>query len=152
MNIPSITAKGFTLVELLVVFSILVIIVSLTMIGFRNYAGFQQYNQAVNDVVFVLNEARLSARSAKGDEAHGVKVTTDSLTQFVGDAFTSGDPENITSSYELVTLTHDLAGGVDEIRFEKLTGLPSATGTITIVGTAFEATTTIEVTGTGVVQ
>lgn len=146
------TLTGFTLIEVLITLSLLAFVATLSIIGFQNFARFQQYNQAVSDVTFVLEQARLSARSAVADESHGVKLAATSLTEFSGNAFVIGDPDNVVHTYELVTLQYDLTDGVDEIVFQKLTGLPSATGTITVVGAIFTASTTIEITGAGVVQ
>jgi prepilin-type N-terminal cleavage/methylation domain-containing protein len=152
MDWPKKTTRGFTLVEVLIGLSIMVLIASFAVVGFRNYAQFQQYNQAISDVVFILNQTRLSARSAEDDAAHGVKFSSGGMTQFIGDTYVVGDPDNVLTTYGLVTLQHDLSGGVDEIVFEKLTGLPTATGTVTIEGVDFTASTTIEITSTGVVQ
>ncbi len=146
------TLIGFTLIEMLITLSLLALVATLSIIGFQNFARFQQYNQAVSDVTFVLEQARLSARSAVADESHGVKLDTASLTEFTGSTFVGGDPDNIVHTYGLITLQHGLTGGADEIVFQKLTGLPSATGTVTVVGAIFTASTTIEITGAGVVQ
>lgn len=152
MNRHGKRVQGFTIIEVLVVLSILAVMASVAIIGFRDYARFQQYNQAVNDVVFILNQTRLSARSAESDAAHGVKFSSGGITQFTGNAYIAGNPSNITNTYGLVTLQYALSNGVDEIVFEKLTGLPTATGTVTVVGLSFTASTTITVTSTGVVQ
>jgi len=146
------TASGFTLIELLVVIAFMAVIIAILMTGFRDYARFQQYNQAVSEVQFVLNQARTLARSADADASHGVKFTGNSITQFTGDAYVASDPENVTTTYPLVTLTPDLTGSVDEIVFTKLTGLPTATGTILIEGSQYDASTTVTITGVGVVQ
>lgn len=143
---------GFTLIELVVVTSLLVLVAAISITGFRNFAGFQQYNQAVSDVEFLLNQTRLSARSAEGDESHGIKFATSSTTVFTGDVYDSLDAANEVTTYQLITLEANLTGGTDEIIFSKLTGLPSATGTIVVTGTTFAASTTLEITDTGVIQ
>ena len=143
---------GFTLVEIIVVAALIAIIASVIMYGFSNYAGFQQYNSAVSDVSFLLKQSNMRARSAEGDSSYGVKFTSNSLTQFVGDAYSAADPDNETTTYELITFNLELTGGTDEIIFNKLTGLPSATGTIEVNGVHFTASTTIEVTEAGVIQ
>lgn len=146
------TTHAFTLIEVLAVIAILAIIVTISVVGFRNFASFQQYNQAVSDVTFLLNQTRLDARSAVADASHGIKIDPTSLTRFVGDAYVFGDPDNETVDYSLITFTVDLSDGGDEIIFSKLTGLPSATGTVTVTGTRFTGSTTLEITGAGVVQ
>ena len=152
MHARSQKIEAFTLLEILVIIAILGMIFALAVTGFRNFASFQQYNQAVSDATFILNQTRSDARSAVSDESHGIKIGATSLTRFTGDTFSAVDPTNVTTDYNLVTFTTDLTGGTDEIIFNKLTGLPSATGTITVVGVAFEASTTVEITAAGVVQ
>jgi type II secretory pathway pseudopilin PulG len=144
--------RGFTLVEILVILAILVLVIGFVTIGFRNFASFQQYNQAVSEVRFMLETTQQQARSANDDASHGVKFSPSSLISFVGDAYVVGDPQNDTATYSLVTLQYDLTGGADEVIFAKLTGLPSATGTVTIIGERFIASTTIEITAAGVIQ
>ncbi len=144
--------KGFTLVEVIVVVSIMVTLIGMAVVGFKNFASFQQYNQAVNSVEFVLNETRLSARSAESDSSHGVKFTANSITQFVGDTYSAIDPSNKVTTFTLVTLNPVLTGGVDEIVFTKLTGLPVASGIVEVSGVSFSAVTDIEITSGGIVQ
>lgn len=131
---------------------ILLIIAAILMVGFQNFASFQQYNQAVGDVQFVLDQTRMNARNAVADSAHGVAFFSDSISQFVGNTYTAGDPQNSESTYSLITITTDLAGGVDEVVFEKLTGLPSATGTVTVTGTNFAASTTLTISEAGIIE
>jgi prepilin-type N-terminal cleavage/methylation domain-containing protein len=144
--------QGFSLVETLVVIALVVFVAALMVIGFRNFASFQQYNQALESVEFILEESRLSAKSAVGDSSHGVKFTNTSITRFVGDTYSAGDPQNITTTFNLVTLSYSFSGGVDEVVFAKLTGLPSATGTVTVEGSQFSASTSVTVSKTGVIQ
>ncbi len=138
--------------EVLVVVAIIAILVGFAIVGFRNYAAFQQFNQAVSEVTFALNQTRMNARAAEQDESHGVKFTTTGLTQFVGSTYVAGAPQNVTTTYQLVTLQYDLTDAADVIVFNKLTGLPSATGTVIVEGTDFNASTTITITETGVIQ
>jgi prepilin-type N-terminal cleavage/methylation domain-containing protein len=143
---------GFTITELLVVIALMLIVAGFLLVGIRNYASYQQYNQAASEVKFNLNQTRVRARSAVSDESHGIKFEADRMTQFIGDAYLASDPDNELTVYQLVTIQTDLTGGVDEIVFNKLTGLPSATGTVTVSGTAFSASTTIQITNSGVVE
>lgn len=144
--------QGFTLVELLVGFSIIVLIVGFATIGFRNFATYQKFEQEVVAVKSALVEARVDARSAIGEEAHGIKFFTSSIVLFQGTTYSAVDPNNETVTFDTVTLIPTLTGGVDEIVFTQLTGLPSATGTIDVVGITFVSTTTLEVTAAGVIQ
>lgn len=152
MGYFSSSQKGFSLVELLIVVSLIALISGFLVIGFQNFASYQQYKQAVGDVEFSLNQSKVKARSAVSDSKHGIKFANDRITKFVGSTYSVSSPTNEVIIYSLVTLQANLTGGVDEIIFNKLSGLPSATGTIVISGTIFSASTTIEVTDSGVIQ
>lgn len=152
MRLPSSQQKGFTLIEILIVITIVVMISGLLMVGFQNFASYQQFNQAAGDVEFTLKQTRLNARSALVDQPHGVHFSTNSITQFYGGTYVPGDPNNQVIQYELVTIDPYLTSGVDTIVFSKLTGIPSATGTVVISGTRFSASTTIKITDAGVIQ
>lgn len=144
--------SGFTLLELLLVISIAVVIMGISFAGFQNYASFQQYNQAVGDAQFTIKQARSNALLAANDMAHGVKILPDSIIYFAGDTYVAGAPSNEVTTYTLVTFQPTLTDGVDEIVFAKLTGLPSATGTILISGSDYPETTTLSISKSGVIQ
>lgn len=146
------TKAAFSLVELLVVLSLLVLITVIVVTGFQNYARYQEYDQAVAGVSAVLNDARTQARASELGQAHGVKISAGSVTTFVGTIYSAGDTKNVTSAFNNVTITPALSGGVTSIVFNSLTGIPTATGTLTIVGKGHTATTTITISNTGVIQ
>jgi prepilin-type N-terminal cleavage/methylation domain-containing protein len=152
MKINRLHSKGFSVIEVLAVMLILSIVAGFTMIGFQNYARYQQYNQAVNDVQFILKQTRLAARNAQNDSDHGIHFANDSITRFVGDTFASGAAGNTVIPYSLVTIQWNLTAGVDDIVFDKLTGLPSATGTIMLSGNNYSGSTTFSLSEVGVIQ
>jgi type II secretory pathway pseudopilin PulG len=145
-------SNGYTVVELLVVLAIMIIVAAVVMSGFRNYARYQEYNQAVTTVRTVLQDAKLKARSSEGGQAHGVKVLSGSLVVYPGTTYSAGNSANKTTTVSDVSLVPAFTGGVTEITFSNLTGLPSATGTIQVVGTNHSATTIIEITRSGGIQ
>ena len=144
--------RGFTVVELLVAFAVIAIATAIVVSGFRNYARYQEYNQAVSTVRAVLYDARMQARASEGGQARGVKVFGSSLVVYPGTTYSAGNGANRTTTFTNVTLVSALTGGVTEFSFSNLTGLPSATGTIQVVGVGHVATTTIEITAAGGIQ
>jgi type II secretory pathway pseudopilin PulG len=145
-------SKGYTIIELLVVLAVIIIATAVVMSGFRNYAKYQEYNQAVTAVRAVLQDAKLKARSSEGGQAHGVKVLSGSIIVFPGTTYSALNSANKTTTFTNVTLTPSFVGGGTELTFANLTGLPSATGTIQVVGVGYTATTTIEITAAGGIQ
>lgn len=143
---------GFTLVELLIVITILAIVFTFLLTGFRDFARFQEYTQAVSDVTFQLQQAQTNARSAINDTAHGVHIDADSITLFSGTTYNTSDPNNEVITYDNVVFTTNLSGGSDTIVFTELTGLAQATGTVSITGTSHTATTQVTVTTAGIIE
>ncbi len=124
----------------------------MSIVGFQNFAKFQRYEQSVAEIISLIEESRADARSAVGEERHGIKLFGTSIVQFSGDSYVGGSPTNVTTNFNNVTLIYDFQGGVDEIVFAQLTAVPNATGTIDIVNTDIPATTTIAITAAGVIQ
>jgi prepilin-type N-terminal cleavage/methylation domain-containing protein len=147
-----INQQGFTLIELLVVIAIMAVLLATSVAGFRGYARYQEYDAAVAGTLTALNAARAEARAANFNSAHGVKFTSNSVTTFVGTIYNAGASTNEVLSFPNVVITTSLAGGVSELYFSPVTGLPNVTGTVMIVGNAHEATTTITINGAGVIQ
>ena len=144
--------KGFTIVELIVVLAIISIIAGFTFFGFKNYSTYQQYDQALGTVKATLVDARVRARSSETGNGQGVKVLPTSIIVFTGSSYSAGASTNVTTAISGAVLTPTFSNGTNEIVFNNLTGLPTATGTILIQGTQFSASTTIEITATGVIQ
>ncbi len=144
--------RGFTLVEIIIVISILALIAAISVASFQDFARFQRYEQSVARIVSLIEESRTDARSAVGEERHGIKVLGTSIIQFSGDSYVVGDASNVTTNFNDVTLVPDFQGGVDTIIFSQLTAVPTATGTIDIINPDIPATTTIAITAAGVIQ
>lgn len=144
--------NGFTLIELLVVISLLIIIVTISTLGFQNFAQYQRYDYAVATVKTALLNSHTAARNAEGGDAHGVKFSTTNITLFTGETYTIGNPSNEIISFSDVTFITNFSGGTDEVIFTELSGFPTATGTIQIIGSVHTATTTVVVTSTGGIQ
>lgn len=143
---------GFTLVELLIVIAIFAVLAGIAVVGFQNYARYQNFDQEIAAVQATIADTKVKARSSENGEAHGIKVTANTLTVFSGATYSAIDPDNEVYTFDAITLTPTFTGGTDEIIFANLTGLPSATGTVLMTGVYYSATRTVEVTGTGVIQ
>ena len=56
--------EGFTLIEILVVFSIVAVLSGIGIASFASYSRTQQLNQTANNIKLLVNEARFNALSA----------------------------------------------------------------------------------------
>jgi prepilin-type N-terminal cleavage/methylation domain-containing protein len=143
-------SKGFTVVEIVVVIAVLVMLSAVAMIGFQNYAAYQRFDQSVAGVAAKLRETVVSARSSTGGTAHGVLVSPHSLTTFTGSTYNSMSPTNVLYDFSYVTLTPSFSDSGTLVVFENVTGLPSATGTILVVGQNDSGTNTLTISAGGI--
>ena len=143
---------GFTLAELLVSLSIIVLLVSGAVYGFQSYGRYQEYEQAVAGIIGTIQQARVEARAADSDGAYGVHLEANRIVTYVGSTYTAGAASNQVYSFKNVTLTPALTGSATNIIFEPLTGRPNVSGTISLAGSLHLATTTVTISGGGVIQ
>ena len=121
--------RGFTLMEALLSIALIGVIAS---IGIPIYQIFQNRNDLdIAAVTFVQSarRAQLLSRAVDGDERWGVRVDPGSITLFTGDDFPSRDQERD----EVFDISGTISvSGMQETVFERFTGEPQATGTLTL--------------------
>jgi len=124
--------SGFTIIELLVVMAIMAIVVAFSVTAIQSYAQQQQLRAAEAELVSLFRETKQRTVAAESDTQFGLRLATSSITRFVGDTYDPAAANNLQVLFSGVALTSSFANGVDEIQFARLTGVPSATGTIMI--------------------
>jgi len=144
--------RGFSIIELLVVISIFALIVGFAVVGFQNYARYQEFEYSATETAALIEQARVDSRSAIGNVSHGVFIQPSSITVFAGNVYDSMDVTNQITTFNNVRFEHSLSDAGDVVIFSQLKGLPSATGTISIIDDSLPATTTLSVTLSGIVQ
>jgi prepilin-type N-terminal cleavage/methylation domain-containing protein len=121
--------KGFSLMELLIVISIIIIFGS---VSAPSYFRFQQGNNlqvAFESINNSFNNAKTKARSVQQDSVWGVKITNTDATVFLGNSYAGRN----TSFDEKVSFPGGINySGPAEIIFNKLTGYPVVSSTITL--------------------
>lgn len=141
--------RGFTLVELFVVIVILTgltAIVSTSMISFSRHQAFNSFGSGVE--LDILEQQRRSIASVENTE-FGVDLTSSIIGYFASTTASTSHTTNVPSD---VTIGATLTGGATSFKFERLTGIPSATGTITLYSAGANATRTIIMRDSGLVE
>ena len=90
---------GFTLLELIVVFSVIAIISTVGVVSFSNYNKSQELSQAVSDIVTLLNSAKSNSRSQiKAGECDRRGAQNQPIYTLEGYriAIDSGEPSTVT--------------------------------------------------------
>lgn len=146
-------AAGFSLIELLMVISIIVIILGVSMDSLSEYAARQAFAKTVTEVRDGTAAARQKTLAAVNDLVHGVHVESDEVVFFEGKAYVDGAVDNeIVSLPDYITASASFTGSVQTATFTRLTGLPSAAGTITLTNAKTGTNAIITINATGLVE
>ncbi len=142
---------GFTLVEIIVVIAILGVIATISVVAFVNMNKSSMLRAARDEVYGALSFARERTLASENNMVYGVHLSTSSVTRFDGGTYTAGSAGNVVYSFgAVVSATSTLITQNPNIIFQRLTGVPSATGTIFIRNG--ESTTTVQIHGSGLVE
>lgn len=149
------TNRGFTFIEFITALSIFVV---LAVMSVGVYFAFRPQNVLEADarrVESVLRLARTRTLSSLNSSNFGVYMEAAQVVLFEGSAYDSGDPGNeifeLASVNEIYDIT--LAGGGDEVVFDKLTGTTEQAGTVSLRVKADSAQTrTVYIQGIGAIS
>lgn len=152
-HIPYSTRRGFTALELLIVIAILGILLATIVPSFLNFRRYSILNTETQELVTIINRARLLSVSSKNDQQFGVHLDAGNVVLFQGATYTAGTSTNEAHSFNpALTLSPiTINGGGADVLFEKVTGATAqnATTTLLVIGTT--ASTTVIIRPTGVV-
>jgi len=145
--------KGITALELLIVLAILGIIILIVLPQFGSMRANQVMKDATSDIISALDKARSQTLASINSSEYGVHFQSDRVIIFKGQVFSSGAADNETILITTpVNISNVTLGGVSstsgDIYFNRLYGVPSATGTITVSTSSLSNTITISATGT----
>jgi len=126
---PHEQTRGFTLIEILIVLSVLGLLVTLTENALRSSVSQIGLQNTATTYTQTLRRAQALSIAGRGDSAWGVRIATTSITLFKGATFASRDTAYDEEYKPGVSYT---VSGVSDISFLKLSGLPSTIGTTTI--------------------
>ncbi len=137
--------KGFTLIELIVVFSIISILSTFSIASFVNYSRAQTLDGAKNDVISMLNVAKSRSQSQIIPTGCSGTLLSYSVTVYKDN---SGAPTYPIGSY---VLTATCSGNATPIQLllKKLTSGLNFDATLTTISTVSFSVLTGAVTGTG---
>ncbi|MDO8430365.1 MAG: prepilin-type N-terminal cleavage/methylation domain-containing protein [Candidatus Taylorbacteria bacterium] len=134
--------KGFSLVEVLVVITIMGIILAIVMYSFSAARSKKQVEIAIDSINFKLEQAKANAIAGKNGNNFGVQFSTTTYVYFSGNSYNPADITNSSSTIEAnLQITKNFSDGGSVIIFSRLTGFPQATGTITVTNTSNASST-----------
>ncbi len=141
--------KGFTMIEILIVLAIIAIMIAVVLPSFSQMRKNEVLKSAVEDVASAINKAKSQSQSSIDSSEYGVHFETNQAVIFSGTAYSAVAASNqrvaITSPASITSIT--LSGGGSDIYFDRLSGEPNKTGTITISNGLTSKIITISATG-----
>ncbi len=144
--------NGFTLIELLVVVAIFGLLITVTITSLIEYRDIQVAKSSVTEVVSIIKETRQKTVAAETITQFGVYIASSSLTVFEGNVYDISNLTNKTFSIPGMSLSAQFSDGSSTLIFTRLTGEPSATGTIDIGYPRLNSTTTITIKEAGLIE
>ncbi len=145
--------KGITALEILLGVAILGILAVIVLPQFSKIKENQVLKNTVGDIISTLHDAQSKTLASVNSSSYGVHFQSDRIISFKGVVFSANDPNNKTvniagpANISNVTLA-GISGTSGDIYFERLSGAPDKTGTITISTPSASKIITISATGT----
>lgn len=144
--------RGFSLLELVIVIAILGVLVATIVPSFLKFRQSSVLNTETQELVTIINRARLLSVSSKNDQQFGVHFEAGQVVLFSGATYSAAATTNEAHVFSpAITLSSfTINGGGSEVLFQKVTGATNqnATTTLMVVGTT--ASTTVIVRPTGI--
>lgn len=145
--------KGFTFIEVITVIAVIAIIATISAAAFQNIYRTSSLRAAESEVYRALTDARTRTLASEDDTVYGVHLSTSAVTRFVGGTYSAGSVTNKTYTFEGgVYATGTLAISGANIIFTRLTGEPSATGTLYMVSADETASSSVVMYGSGLIE
>jgi prepilin-type N-terminal cleavage/methylation domain-containing protein len=145
--------KGFTLMEILVVLGILAILTTIGMTSFRNSSVRVNLEQQSAIALSLVEEARNNSLASLNNSEYGIRFSSTTVTLFQGKTYSSGASNKTHVFTNGVYASPINISGGNDIYFNRLTGEPSATGTVTFKITADQSLfKVLIINGTGIIE
>ncbi len=144
--------KGISLLEILTVLAIIGILAGVIIPQFSKTRESQVLKSAVADILASITKARGQTLSSLNSSEYGVHFEETQVAIFKGKIFSAGDPLNetisITSPAKVTNVTLGGASSTSgDMYFNRLYGVPSVAGTVTLSTGNYTKMITISATG-----
>lgn len=121
--------NGFTLIELLLSVTVISIIAATSMPLFVTYQNQNEIHLKGQEITSMLRRAQLYARTSNDNSEWSVAIQSGAATLYKGTTYATRD----VSLDETTVLPASITpSGLSAVTFSKLTGIPTATGSITL--------------------
>ena len=141
--------KGINIIEFIIIFTILSAIFAIVLPELSKSRENQVVKSAVQEMLSSIDKARSQTLSSLNSSEYGVHFQSDKVIIFKGKVFSALDSnnENIEIVSPAFISTVSLTAGAGDLYFSRLSGVPSATGTVVVSSPNLSKTITISATG-----
>ncbi len=126
--------EGFTILELIITIAILFILGSISIIGMSNISNKSYLNSDVETVKSALLKARTMSINGVDGIEHGIYLASTSVTIFKGVNFVGTSIDSVYNLNHGVISSVSFSNATTSLYFNKITGSPSASGTLVLSG------------------
>ncbi len=135
--------------EALILVAVIGVLVLIVLPQFSKIRENQVLKSGVQDTLSAIDKARTQTLSSLNSSEYGVHFQSSKVIIFKGTVFSAVSPDNetinIMSPASISNIS--LSGGGSDVYFNRILGVPSKTGTITISTTSYNRIITILATG-----
>ena len=139
--------RGFTIIEVMLSLAIIAVLAGISTPIYQSFQVRNDLDIAAVTIAESMRRAQVLSEAVDGDTTWGVDVRSGSITVYEGTSYAARD----TTYDEFFDMPTSIApSGLGGVVFDKFTGLPQTTGTITLTSNTNE-TRTITINSKGTV-
>lgn len=140
--------RGFTMIEILIVVSIVVIMAAVSFPFYNLFQGFSATESVTFEIKESLRSAELNALSGQNNTNFGLYFSSGQYTLYQGANYAARTP----SADQTFSLPANIAvTGATDVNFAKNTGRPNAAVTITVTNTDTQSESTVSINSIGLI-
>ncbi|MCX6757422.1 MAG: hypothetical protein NTZ44_00865 [Candidatus Nomurabacteria bacterium] len=144
--------KGFTSIEMIVVLGIIVLLFLIVLPSLNKMRESQTFKNTAQDVFSSLDKARSQTLASVNSSSYGVHFQSDKVVIFTGTTYSGSAITNVIVNISTpITISNVTIGGVSstsgDIYFNRLTGEPNQSGSVTLSANSVTKVITISATG-----
>ncbi len=127
--------RGFTLIEILIVISIVILLVTITSVSYRYFEKNTELKITAQKMITILKTAQNKTLSSEGDSQYGVHFENNKYILFKGNIYEEESTDNIENKIpsRLEINSIDLTGEGSDVVFQRISGRTEQDGTIDLI-------------------
>ena len=126
--------EGFTTLELIIAVAILFILGAISIIGMSNISNKSYLSSDVETIKSALSKARMMSINGVGGIEHGIYLASTSVAIFDGTSLAGAATDSVYNLNHGVISSVSFSNATTSLYFSKITGSPSASGSLVLSG------------------